>query len=793
MKKGRFVGIDLGTTNSAVAVIEPGGGCNLIFNSENERLTPSVVAFRKGEFYIGSPALNVFKLEPQDTIISIKRLMGRSIKDPQVQEMKRRYLYEIVEPSDGTKDSVRVKLGGKEYSPIDISAMILGKLKKDAERVLGAEVTHAVITVPAYFSDKQREATMEAGRRAGLKVMKLLDEPTAAAIAYGIKVGVEESKWVLVYDLGGGTFDVSILVMSAGGSSVVHLEGDMWLGGDDFDQVIIDYVVERVKEEYGIDPTHNHRFMAHLRVEARKAKEILSSQRTAEIIIPAQLRDELGNAIDVEEEINREWFEKKIEPLVERTMRLTRKALDTQGLTPDDIDHVILAGNATIIPKVQEAVEGLFGKEKVKRIVHPKEAVAIGAAIVAGMFEGIECVNCGHINDLEANRCAKCGKDLGPEKEEQMKICPHCGAENKKDAEICKKCGKSLLGVRGIAPFHYGIQTVGDKFNIFIRKGDPYPTPEESRKVQTFRTWYPNQRRIAIPVYGGMNEECASKNDKQGEAFCILPPNLPEDTPVRIKLWLNKDGYFEVEAYLEDGTDLKPWIMRGDKDQLVMEKFMEAEKQIAEKEGMFSPDQKSKLEQLREKVFEKMRKRDFDGALKEVEELKKSSEEPIEIDIEEIAKGLIAFTLFIIDRYGWMIGSYSIKTLQNAVTELEYALNKGDHNLIQTKSNKLKKELDEVLNSNELLIFFVGIMWVINTQVASVSPVEAVNLLEELEDIEIAVKNNQPHAIKMIENFDKKLKEILSKIKIECYKCRYLNYLNVRYCEKCGADLWLPK
>lgn len=220
---GRIVGIDLGTTNSVVATVEM-GGCRILQNKENEYQTRSVVGYHRGEFLVGTPAMNRWTQAPKDTIISIKRLMGRAVSDPEVEKVKSKYLYEIVEPSDGTKDSVRVKLGGKEYSPEEISAMILAKLKKDAEFVLGEEVTHAVITVPAYFSDKQRHATREAGLKAGLTVMKLLDEPTAAAIAFGMDSRDDEAKSIVVYDLGGGTFDVSVLMMAAGSFSPLNLE-----------------------------------------------------------------------------------------------------------------------------------------------------------------------------------------------------------------------------------------------------------------------------------------------------------------------------------------------------------------------------------------------------------------------------------------------------------------------------------------------------------------------------------------------------------------------------------------
>jgi molecular chaperone DnaK len=387
---GRMIGIDFGEKNCVVAVVELfKDSIKILHNKEGEYETRSVVGYWKGEFKVGSPALRILSMDPQNIIISVKRLMGRSISDSEVDRIKKSALYRIVEPTDGTKDSVCVVLGGKEYYPEDVSAMILKKLKADAEYVLGEEVTHAVITVPAYFSEKQRHATREAGLKAGLNVMNILDEPTAAAIAFGIGKGTDKTaKAIVVYDLGGGTFDVSVLMMAGGSFAPLDLEGDMWLGGDNFDQAIIDYATEIIKKEHGVDPTNNIKFMSELKIEAQKAKETLSSANRA--FIMGIFNDNSERQIPYEIEVTKEQFEKMIEPLVDRTIDLVKLALENSRLTSEDIDHILMVGDASSVSLVHKKVEGLFGKEKMLRNIHPKHCVARGAAIIAATYIGEE-------------------------------------------------------------------------------------------------------------------------------------------------------------------------------------------------------------------------------------------------------------------------------------------------------------------------------------------------------------------------------------------------------------------
>ena len=407
------IGIDLGTTNSVVAFKKK--ETIILLNRENNELTPSVVGLYKGKIIKGSLAVDRAELAPKDTITSIKRLMGRGYSDDTVQKMKKKMLYEIVEPSDATADDVRVILGGKEYSPIEISAMILEKLKEDANMRLNpdVDVIGAVITVPAYFSESQKDATRKAGWKAGLKVKKILDEPIAAAIAYGIdEPDSPETKIVLVYNLGRGTFDVSVLMINAGAFVQMNIEGDMWLGGNDFNQKIIDYILREIKDEYGVDGRDNIRLMMVLKKEAEKAKKELSSMDSTDVFITDKLEDEEGNYIDVDVEITRERFEHMIEERVLSTIDIVHKAIENANLTINEIDNVILVGGSTTIPMVQRAVIDIFGEEKVLKNIDPMKCVSQGAAILAAIRKEFECPECNMVNPNDAEKCSNCYYDF---------------------------------------------------------------------------------------------------------------------------------------------------------------------------------------------------------------------------------------------------------------------------------------------------------------------------------------------------------------------------------------------
>ena len=379
---GKIIGIDLGTTNSAMAVMQSGKP-EIIANSEGNRTTPSVVAINKnGERLVGQVARRQQVTNPKNTIYEVKRLIGRRWEDKEVQRDIKLMGYEMVKSGN----AVKVKMGDKEYSPEEMSAMILGKLKADAEAFLGEPVTEAVITVPAYFDDSQRQATKDAGKIAGLEVKRIINEPTAAALAYGLDKGEKKDEKIAVYDLGGGTFDVSILELGDGVFEVKSTNGDTHLGGADFDRTIVNYFVDEFKRENGIDLTDDKAAMQRLRDEAEKAKIELSTAQEVDINLPFLTADSEGPK-HFEHKLTRAKLEQLVADLIDKTAEPCEKALKDAGLSASDIDAIVLVGGMTRMPSVQEKVKKIFGKDPMKG-VNPDEVVAIGAAIQGGVLQG---------------------------------------------------------------------------------------------------------------------------------------------------------------------------------------------------------------------------------------------------------------------------------------------------------------------------------------------------------------------------------------------------------------------
>ena len=796
---GRMIGIDLGTTNSVVATVDA-GGCRILQNKENEQQTRSAVGVYKGEYLVGSPAIRRWPADPKNTIISIKRIIGRSINDPEVAHAQQSCQYKIVQPSDGTRDSLNVILDNKEISPVEISALILRKLKEDAELVLGEPVTHAVITVPAYFSEKQKHATREAGLKAGLAVMKIIEEPTAAAVAYGIDSGEKQARMLLVYDLGGGTFDISIMMMATGVFANMNLAGDMWLGGDNFDQLIIDDVLPQIREACGHDPTDNHRFMATLRLDAQKAKETLSSAHLAQIFVPGLLQDQDGNLIDIELDITREHFEELARPLVERTVALVRKAVEEAHLSFSDIDQVLMAGNATGIPLVQSSMEELFGKGKVLRKIHPKYCVAMGAAMTASVLKGIICPKCETINmDMNAVKCCQCGATLALN---ISKTCPACGQENDPDAEVCCNCQRFFIQRGsvdgGTAPFSFGIQTANDTYFIFINKNDHYPSAPDKIQTQSFQTSHANQRTIIIPVFGGDRVEAASLNEKQGEAMAILPPLLPSGTTIKIRLWLDKDGSFDLNAFLEDGTDLRPTILRGNIDQKVMEKMEKIEVELNNPDNFMAVEQRKKLDDKHNEIFRDIQDRKYQEADAEADELLQKIRERPQMangDIRQQAENLVHYVEFLISQYDWLMGS-SLYSLTEMKEKLSAAIASRDRSQINESYQELEKALNDMMTQNQALAVFVGIEIRIGVNVRPLDAAKADELQAELHAIAMDFKNSSPQAAERLGNFSKLLMQVLHDLPSEgktalCPVCGTENPLGTRNCSKCKNDLWL--
>jgi molecular chaperone DnaK len=485
----KVIGIDLGTTNSCVAVME-GGKPKVIENTEGARTTPSVVAFTKdGERLIGQPAKRQAVTNPDNTIFAVKRLIGRRYDDPITKKDTELVPYKIVKGANG---DAWVQAGGKDYSPSQISAFILQKMKETAEAYLGETVTQAVITVPAYFNDAQRQATKDAGQIAGLEVLRIINEPTAAALAYGLEK--EEGKTIAVYDLGGGTFDVSVLEIGDGVFEVKSTNGDTFLGGEDFDARIVNWLADKFKAKEGIDLRTDRLALQRLKEAAEKAKIELSSAQSTEInqpFITARMEGGTTTPLHLVETLTRAELEKLVDDLIERTIEPCKKALKDAGIDAKDIADVVLVGGQTRMPRVRERVKEFFGRDP-HTGVNPDEVVAMGAAIQAGVLQG----------DV---------KDV------------------------------LLLDV---TPLSLGIETLGGVFTRMIDRNTTIPT----KKSQVFSTAEDNQNAVTIRVFQG-EREMAADNKMLGQFDLVGIPPAPRGVPqIEVTFDIDANGIVNVSA-----------------------------------------------------------------------------------------------------------------------------------------------------------------------------------------------------------------------------------------------------
>ena len=595
---GKIIGVDLGTTNSCVAVME-GNEPVVITNSEGKRTTPSIVGFiNGGERKIGDPAKRQSVTNPDKTVYSIKRFMGSTFDESKGEVG--RVPYKLVK---GEGNTPRVSIEDRMYSPQEISAMILQKMKQTAEDYLGTEVTEAVITVPAYFNDSQRQATKEAGEIAGLKVLRIINEPTAAALAYGLDKMSKEMK-IVVFDCGGGTHDVSVLELGDGVFEVLSTDGDTHLGGDDFDQVIIDWLVSEFKDENNLDLTKDPMALQRLRESAEKAKIELSSTNSTEINLPYIMPVD-GIPKHLVRTLSKSKFEKLVDSLVERTIAPCKSALKNAGLKTTDIDEIILVGGTTRIPAIQDAVKKFFGKEPSKG-VNPDEVVALGAAIQGGVLAG----------DV---------KDV------------------------------LLLDV---TPLSLGIETMGGVFTKLIESNTTIPT----KKSQGFSTAVDNQPSVEIHVLQG--ERSMSKDNRTIGRFHLdgLPPAMRGVPQVEVTFDIDANGIINVSA-MDKATNKQQSIriesssglskeeiekmkqeaeMNAESDKKAKEDadaintadstIFNVEKSLTDLEGKISEEQKSEITSTLEKLKEAHSKKDV--------ELSKSLVDEVNLKFQKISQDL---------------------------------------------------------------------------------------------------------------------------------------------------------
>jgi len=735
---GKSIGIDLGTTYSVIGFKDT--SVRIVRNHTNEELTRSFVAQNATkDFLVGNKAFNNMQKYIPNVVISIKRLMGMSIKDESVEIMKadkEYYPFEITNLSTGTDNAVAVVLHGIEYTPEQISAEILRRIKNDASEKLGEQVTHAVITVPAYFSEKQKTATRVAATLAGLKVQRLLAEPTAAAISYGMTMKTGESKVILVYDFGGGTFDLSILVISDNDFIEAVTGGDRWLGGDNIDKIIKQYIYNEFKKENGFSidellkdmpPSKRGNFIATFRKEIEDAKIQLSTTQSADIQISNILENRDGDYIDIDISLTRETFESLIRPLITRTIQLTDDLLERSGYPIETIDHILLVGGSSCIPLVKKMLSFKFGKNKVLSSERPMLAIAEGAAILA--------------HDLpEDFECPFCGADLVI----SQTVCPRCNNDVKNIVRGIAYSSINSIQVQHTTSHNYFITvTKGGKSSLhkIIDNASPLPLT----KSEVFKTLMDNQKIIKIEITADAEN---GTFEKPTLGFYTIQDNLQINSELIFDFYMDVNQTLDLQVYPKGKKDKKEKVRltRGNKD----EKSLDSIARIIDKvfTSNISDTKKARFIDDVQKQIEKINTdlqtaEPDDNAWDEIERIIRQSEQ--EANTEETNIQLYyVFGKIICDHFSSYIDKSDLITLKNMIGNYEESQS-------ELEKTEISEKLEQFIKEGHFLIFIHIFSFKLYATTSS-DPVTANRFMAAYDNAMIALKEGNINKVISILN-----------------------------------------